>query len=74
MMGYHSMMKGDVDYAIKVFQLNTKAFPKSANAFDSLGEGYMKGGYKKEAIANYQKSLDMNPSNNNAKEMLAKLQ
>jgi putative intracellular protease/amidase len=74
MIGYHVMAKGNYDYAIKVFQLNTKAFPKSANAFDSLGEAYMKGGYKKEAITNYQKSLEMNPSNHNAKEMLAKLQ
>ncbi len=74
MIGYHIMAKGNYDYAIKVFQLNAKAFPKSANALDSLAEGYMKGGYKKEAIANYQKSLEMNPSNHNAKEMLAKLQ
>ncbi len=74
MFGYHAMTKGNYDYAIKVFQLNVKAFPKSANAFDSLAEGYMKGGYKKEAISNYQKSLEMNPSNHNAKEMLAKLQ
>ena len=68
------MAKGNYDYAIKVFQLNVKAFPKSANALDSLAEGYMKGGYKKEAIVNYQKSLEMNPANHNAKEMLAKLQ
>ena len=74
MIGYHAMAKGNYDYAIKVFQLNVKAFPKSANAFDSLAEGYMKGGYKKEAIVNYQKSLEMNPANHNAKEMLAKLQ
>ena len=42
MIGYHIMAKGNYDYAIKVFQLNAKAFPKSANAFDSLAEGYMK--------------------------------
>jgi putative intracellular protease/amidase len=74
MIGYHALMKGNNDYAIKVFQLNVKAFPKSANAFDSLGEGYMKSGNKNEAIANYKKSLDMDPANHNAKEMLAKLQ
>ncbi|HEX6889355.1 MAG TPA: DJ-1/PfpI family protein [Chryseolinea sp.] len=73
MIGYHIMAKGNYDYAIKVFQLNTKAFPRSANAFDSLGEAYMNGGYKKEAITSFQKSLEMNPSNHNAKEMLAKL-
>jgi putative intracellular protease/amidase len=74
MIGYHIMARGDYEYAIKVFQLNAKAFPKSANALDSLAEGYMKGGHKKEAIANYQKSLEMDPSNRNAKDMLAKLQ
>jgi putative intracellular protease/amidase/Tfp pilus assembly protein PilF len=74
MIGYHVMAKGNYDYAIKVFQLNAKAFPKSSNVFDSLAEGYMKGGHKKEAIANYQKSLELDPSNHNAKEMLTKLQ
>lgn len=74
MLGYHILAKGDYDKAIKIFQLNTKAFPKSANAFDSLGEGYMKAGNKDEAVANYRKSLEMDPSNSNAKEMLAKLQ
>lgn len=74
MIGYHIMAKGNYDYAIKVFQLNAKAFPKSANAFDSLAEGYMRAGHKKEAIANYQRSLEIDPSNHNAKEMLAKLQ
>jgi tetratricopeptide (TPR) repeat protein len=73
MQGYHLMAKKQYDAAIKVFQLNAKAYPKSANAFDSLGEGYMNGGKKQEAIAAYQQSLDMDPSNNNAKEMLARL-
>jgi putative intracellular protease/amidase/Tfp pilus assembly protein PilF len=73
MTGYHIMAKGNYDLAIKVFQLNAKAFPKSANAFDSLAEGYMKAGRNKEAKENYQKSLEMDPSNHNAKEMLAKL-
>lgn len=73
MIGYHILAKGNYEQAIKVFQLNAKAFPESANAFDSLAEGYMKGGHKKEAIANYQKSLEMDPSNHNAKDMLAKL-
>ena len=74
MIGYHVMAKGNYDYAIKVFQLNAKAFPKSANVFDSLAEGYMKGGNKKEAITNYQKSPELDASNHNAKEMLTKLQ
>jgi len=74
MIGYHMMLDGKYAEAIKVFQLNTKAFPKSANAFDSLAEGYMKAGNKTDAISNYKKSLEMDPANHNAKEMLAKLQ
>ena len=59
--------------AIRVFQLNIEAYPKSANTYDSLGEGYMNAGDKPQAIANYQKSVQLNPKNRNAVEMLKKL-
>lgn len=72
--GYHFMRKQDFIRAVKIFQLNAKAYPRSANAFDSLGEGFMKAGNKKEAIVNYKKSLDLDPGNSNAKEMLGKLE
>lgn len=74
MQGYKLLQKDDPINAVKVFQLNVRAYPKSANAFDSLGEGFMKAGNKKEAIANYKKSLEMDPGNGNAKEMLNKLE
>jgi Flp pilus assembly protein TadD len=45
-------------------------FPGSWNAFDSLGESYMKAGQKQLAIANYKKSLELKPANDNAKEKL----
>ena len=47
--------------------------PKSANTYDSLGEAYMKSGDKEMAIASYKKSLKLNPGNNNAVDMLKKL-
>jgi predicted negative regulator of RcsB-dependent stress response len=34
----------------------------------------MSSGDSKKAIRNYQKSLELNPDNNNAKEMLKKLE
>ena len=37
-----------------------------ANAYDSLGEGYLKAGKKELAIKNYQRSLERNPQNDNA--------
>jgi cytochrome c-type biogenesis protein CcmH/NrfG len=59
--------------AIRVFQLNVEAYPQSGNAYDSLAEAYMDNGDKGLAIANYQKSLQLDPSNSNAVEMLKKL-
>lgn len=59
--GYQVMNNGQVDKAIEIFTLNTKRFPRSANAFDSLGEGYATKGDKKNAILNFKKSLSMNP-------------
>ena len=43
------------------------------NVYDSLGEAYMKTGQKELAIKNYEKSLELNPKNDNGKEMLKKL-
>jgi Tfp pilus assembly protein PilF len=43
--------------AIRTLELNVAAFPKSANAWDSLAWAYMVGG-NELAIAYYRKSLD----------------
>lgn len=59
--------------ALRIFQLNVELHPNSWNAYDSLGETYAKNGEKDLAIANYQKSLDLNPRNDGAVKMLAKL-
>ena len=59
--------------AIEIFKLNTEAYPESANVYDSLGEGYAADRNIELAIENYQKSLDLNPDNENAKEMLKRL-
>jgi tetratricopeptide (TPR) repeat protein len=62
--GYQLMGNGEQDKAIEMFILNTKRFPKSANTWDSLGEGYATKGDKKNAIINFKKSLSMNPPAN----------
>jgi len=62
--GYQLMNNGQVDKAIEVLTLNTKRFPKSANCFDSLGEAYATKGDSKNAIANFKRSLSMNPPAN----------
>lgn len=59
--GYQLLNAGQQDKAIEILLLNTKKFPKSANVWDSLGEAYFNKGDKKNAIANFKKSLSMNP-------------
>jgi CubicO group peptidase (beta-lactamase class C family) len=71
--GYDLLGGGKTNEAITIFELGVMAFPKSANAFDSLGEAFMKAGNKKLAIENYEKSLKLDADNKNAEEMLKKL-
>ena len=72
-LGYQLIRKNKFKEAIGIFQMNVEAFPKSANTYDSLAEGYMDDGDKAQAIVNYQKSLQLNPKNRNAAVMLQKL-
>jgi tetratricopeptide (TPR) repeat protein len=71
--GYNLLEAKDAAGAIQVFKLNTESFPESANAWDSLAEAYMKSGDPKNAQLNYEKSLTLDPTNQNAKDMLKKL-
>jgi len=71
--GYEVLRSGDVQGAIKVFTMMTQEHPESANAWDSLAEGYMKAGDMAKAKEYYEKSLSLNPSNRNAKQMLEKI-
>ena len=72
-LSYYLMNNKRLNDAIQFFTLNTEENPNSSNAFDSLGEAYMTAGNKELAISNYKKSLQLNPLNNNAKQMIEKL-
>jgi CubicO group peptidase (beta-lactamase class C family) len=61
------------DAAVILFEINTLEFPKSANAFDSIGEAYMVRGDNKNAVESYKKSLELDPTNDNAQKMIEKL-
>jgi CubicO group peptidase (beta-lactamase class C family) len=71
--GYAFLNMNMFEEAILVLKLNVKKFPGIANCYDSLGEAYMIRGNNKEAIKNYEKVLEMDPENGNAKKMLEKL-
>ncbi len=72
-MGYILLRNSRFSEAIKVFALNVKENPQSANAFDSLGEGYFSIKNYALALENYKKSLQLNPENANAENMISKI-
>lgn len=72
-LGYQLLRTNKFKEAIRILQLNVEAYPKSSNVYDSLGEAYMDEGNEQLAIANYEKSLELNPKNTNGERMLEKL-
>lgn len=73
-LGYSFYNKKQIDLSVKIFNLNCIEYPKSASAFDSLGEIYEVIGELELAKANYNESLKLNPENNNAKDMIKKIE
>ena len=72
-LGYRLLRDDKIEAAIDIFKLNVSEHPKSWNVYDSLGEAFIKQGGKELAIKNYQKSLELNPNNENGRGMLEKL-
>lgn len=68
--GYQLLQSGKTKEAIEVFRINAETYPKSGNAYDSLGEAYLTDGNKKLAIANYKKSIELDPKNESGKKAL----
>ncbi|MGH9500918.1 MAG: DUF2306 domain-containing protein [Terriglobales bacterium] len=72
-LGYEFIRAKKFNEAIHILELNAEAYPQSSNVYDSLGEAYLDDGNKSLAIANYQKSLQLNPGNRGAVEVLRRL-
>ena len=72
--GYGLLWSDQIDKAIKVFEVNTQLFPEAFNTRDSLAEAYMKKGDKEKATKYYNKSLALNPKNDNAEKMIAQIE
>lgn len=70
MYGYGFLWADNIDEAFAIFQLIVEEFG-SANSYDSLAEAYLKKGNREAALANYEKSLAMNPENFNAEDQIA---
>jgi len=71
--GHQFMEMGRTDEAILLFEIYKNQYPKSANSYEGLGEAYVKKGQNELAIKNYEISFELNPENENAKQMIKKL-
>jgi hypothetical protein len=73
LLGYRLISAGKGDQAIQVFRLNTRTFPTSANAYDSLAEALLGRGDRDAAIASYRKALEVQPGFPPSAQALARL-
>lgn len=71
--GQSLLRSGKVQEAIEIFKINARLSPQVAGAFVSLGEAYAAAGQHDLAIENYEKALQLNPKDENARKALAKL-
>jgi tetratricopeptide (TPR) repeat protein len=74
--GYNLLNARQIDGALFVFQLNTKLFPKSANAWDSFAEANWKANKIEKAIEYYNKAIELDPGGQtgaNARSMLKQI-
>jgi tetratricopeptide (TPR) repeat protein len=59
---------------LEVFRVNKDLFPESWNVFDSYAEALLANGDRDGAIANYRRSLELNPDSESGKRALAALE
>jgi hypothetical protein len=64
---------GDWDNAALILKAGISVFPDSWEAYDILGDVYMAKEDKEHAIQSYKKSLELNPRNTHAEQLLKKL-
>jgi CubicO group peptidase (beta-lactamase class C family) len=72
-LGYFFLSRSAPSRAVDVFSLNVRAFPRSANVYDSLAEAYLARGDTALAIANYRRSLELDQGNSNASNILKRI-
>ncbi len=66
--GYEHLQAGDAKAAIAIMQLNVRAYPASANVYDSLADAYLAGGLNDLARENAEKALALLPTDPTADE------
>jgi pimeloyl-ACP methyl ester carboxylesterase len=73
-LGYRYLFSNEIEKALALFKVMVSVYNESANAYDSYGEGLKMAGRNEEAIINLKKSLELNPENEHAKQLLEELE
>src|SRR5258706_4380989 len=71
--GYKLWSINKIDEAIEIFKMNITAYPSSSNAYESLGEAYLKKGDKNRAETCFKESLRLDATNQDAIRMMKKI-
>jgi CubicO group peptidase (beta-lactamase class C family) len=66
--------EGNLDWAIAILQAAITEFPGYWEAYDALGETFIMKEDTVQAIQSFKKSVELNPQNTNAIEMLKKME
>lgn len=72
-LGYSYLADNNKETAVAVFGFNIELAPGVANSYDSMGEVLLTQGDTTAAIENYRKSIELNPNNQNAVDVLTSL-
>jgi len=70
--GHELLNDEEIKKSILIFELLVSEFPENFNGYDSLGEAYFANNDYTNALINYKKSLELNPNNENTKNILLK--
>jgi Tfp pilus assembly protein PilF len=73
-LGFILMRDDKKKEAVEIFKYNLGEHPNSANAYDSIAEGYEALGENKLAVTNFKKAVELNPKNTYAAERIKKLE
>lgn len=72
-LGYDLLGARDLAAALLVFRANTRAFPRSANTWDSLGEALLAAGQHEAGIAAYRQALALDAGFASSRQALTRL-
>lgn len=72
-LGYRHLRAGRLEPALAILRRDTELFPRSADAWDGLGEVLWKLARPDEAIAAYEHALELDPEHANARVMIDRI-